>query len=226
MNKNFNRAADAHEAAAAQVEQAPKPALSVSMFYEHKGNLTVLPIDFMEIPKPAQLIGKIGATLYKLHLSTGKKALEFRLKFSKPYYGRNAVDMKATKLESVRAMNAGLMETFTKAWGNESTFDDSIDAADAGGVNEFQDNLMQRIGAPKLEGQTTDLKVEAIKGLAKAVADANKYGKALVREYVDNVRIASGLPTIEQQKQITAAEREAKKQLQLAAAAPAENAEG
>lgn len=161
------------------------------------------------LPLPTKLVGKLASFLNRT-LSFSKTSVEISLKFPEksPYYGIVVTpSMKVTDIASTQGGIASLTKLFIRIWANEGMFDDAFEAAQVGGVNEFQDTLMSAIGAEEMVGAETDVKLYAVDGMQKALRDAKKPALAAADQFVDRLRGKLGLPSVQESKQLAIAMR-------------------
>ena len=192
----------------------------VEMRYWLKSTLTVIRFEWDKKPFPSQLVGKIAQHLYKTASKANVSKLDIALMFPESYYGLKETGIFTVKnLKVLQTCLPALTEQLITIFGNEQLYDDSYEALEAGGINQFQDEMMARIGSTELAGTVTASKVDAIKEWGKCLHMAQAINKPKVLAFANAWRAKLNLPSVEEQKQLEKIMRENKKLLEAAAPA-------
>ena len=186
--------------------------------YWVKNTLTETKIVWDKVPYPSQLVGKIAQHLYKLAIAKNISKLEIAVLFSESYCGLKETGTFTVKnMKVLQTCLPSVTEQMMLIFSNEMVYEDSHDALLAGGVNQFQDQMMERIGGEELVGAPTASKVDGIKDWGKALQQVNNIHKPAVERFANTWRAKLGLPSIAEQKQLEKMQREERKLLEAAA---------
>lgn len=205
-----------NKGAASSIEDVPQvepttqaKKYTVDVVYTHKGEATIVKLEFKKKPFPSQLVSELVNFGWRLHLATNKRKQEVVLKFPDAFHGQKVVPTVLTAMDDKRMCLAAVSTMLLKQFGNENSMD-AWDALAAGGSNEFQDDLIVRLAGKNFVGKTTNVKLAAVKAMGRSFRAAIDASKDDLTNYENGLRSQLGLCSLEQQRQIDVAIKAAK----------------